>query len=77
MNQLHLVWEAAGRGADRDHPDRPQRRDVRGRIRAPWSQALNGVTGDLLWEYKRKLAANGAGQARTKNLADLSGLVIL
>ena len=32
-------------------------------------QALDSTTGDLLWEYKRKVAANVAGQARPKSLA--------
>ena len=36
-------------------------------------QALDAATGDLLWEYKRKVPANVAGQARTKVARDLSG----
>jgi PQQ-dependent dehydrogenase (methanol/ethanol family) len=32
-------------------------------------QALDGATGDLLWEYKRNVPANVASQARTKSLA--------
>src|SRR5271156_4236622 len=32
-------------------------------------QALDAATGDLLWEYKRKVPAGTAAVARTKNLA--------
>ncbi len=39
-------------------------------------EALNGVTGDVLWTYKRKLPGNQAAQARSKNLAIYQDLVI-
>lgn len=39
-------------------------------------QALDGATGDLLWEYKRKVPANVAGQARTKSLAIYQDIVL-
>src|SRR5579871_4049527 len=38
--------------------------------------ALDGSTGDLLWEYKRKVAANVAAQARTKSLAIFQDIVV-
>ena len=39
-------------------------------------QALDATTGDLLWEYKHKIAANQAAQARTKNLAIYDDFVL-
>jgi len=39
-------------------------------------QALDGATGDLLWEYKRKVPANVASQARTKSLAIYEDVVL-
>ncbi|MBZ5578785.1 MAG: PQQ-binding-like beta-propeller repeat protein [Acidobacteriia bacterium] len=39
-------------------------------------QALDSTTGDLLWEYKRKVAANVAGQARPKSLAIFQDVVV-
>jgi alcohol dehydrogenase (cytochrome c) len=39
-------------------------------------QALNATTGDLLWEYRRKVAPNVASQARTKNLAIYQDLIL-
>jgi alcohol dehydrogenase (cytochrome c) len=38
--------------------------------------ALDGATGDVLWEYKHKIAANQAAQARTKNLAIYQDLIL-
>jgi alcohol dehydrogenase (cytochrome c) len=38
-------------------------------------QALDARNGDLLWEYKRKVPANVAGQGRTKNLAIYQDLI--
>ncbi len=38
--------------------------------------ALDGATGDLLWEYKWKGPANQAGSARTKNLAIYEDLIL-
>ncbi len=39
-------------------------------------QAYNGATGDLLWEYKRKVAANIANSARTKSLAIYENVIL-
>ncbi len=39
-------------------------------------QALDGTNGDLLWEYKRKVKANEASTARTKNLAIYDDVVL-
>jgi alcohol dehydrogenase (cytochrome c) len=38
--------------------------------------ALDATTGDLLWEYKRKVPANVASSARTKNLAIYEDLIL-
>jgi len=38
--------------------------------------ALDAATGDQLWEYKRKVAANVAAAARTKNLAIYEDLIL-
>jgi hypothetical protein len=40
-------------------------------------QALDATTGDLLWEYKRKVPANVAASARTKNLAIYDDIVAI
>jgi len=39
-------------------------------------QALDGSNGDLLWEYKRKVPANVASSARTKDLAIYQDVVV-
>jgi alcohol dehydrogenase (cytochrome c) len=40
-------------------------------------QALDAITGDLLWEYKRKLANPGqAASARTKTIAIFQGILV-
>ena len=39
-------------------------------------QALDAATGDLLWEYKRKVPGNVASSARTKNLAIYDDIVV-
>jgi PQQ-dependent dehydrogenase (methanol/ethanol family) len=39
-------------------------------------QALNAATGDVLWEYKRKVPANIAGSARTKSLAIYQDVIL-
>jgi PQQ-dependent dehydrogenase (methanol/ethanol family) len=39
-------------------------------------QALDAATGDLLWEYKRKVPAGVANAARTKNLAIYEDVVL-
>jgi alcohol dehydrogenase (cytochrome c) len=38
--------------------------------------ALDGANGDLLWEYKRKVPANAAASARTKDLAIYQDVVV-
>lgn len=39
-------------------------------------EALDGTTGDLLWEYKRKVPAGQASSARTKTLAIYQDVVL-
>jgi len=39
-------------------------------------QALDGANGDLLWEYKRKVPANVASSARTKDLSIFQDVVV-
>src|SRR5215475_12504973 len=39
-------------------------------------QALDGATGDLLWEYKREAPANVAAQGRTKSLAIYQDVIL-
>src|SRR5579872_3237597 len=39
-------------------------------------QALDAATGDLLWEYKRKVPSNVAALARTKNLAIFEDVIL-
>jgi alcohol dehydrogenase (cytochrome c) len=39
-------------------------------------QALDASSGDLLWEYKRKVAGNVASSARTKNLAIFQDVIL-
>ncbi len=39
-------------------------------------QALNATTGDVLWEYKRPVAANVASQARTKTIAIYQDVIL-
>ena len=39
-------------------------------------QALDAATGDLLWEYQRKVPGNAASAARTKNLAIYEDLIL-
>jgi alcohol dehydrogenase (cytochrome c) len=38
-------------------------------------QALDATTGDLIWEYKRKVPANQAGQSRSKSLAIFGDII--
>jgi alcohol dehydrogenase (cytochrome c) len=39
-------------------------------------QALDAATGDLVWEYKREVAAGVASGARTKNLAIYADIIV-
>src|SRR3984885_3437234 len=39
-------------------------------------QALDAATGDLLWEYRRKVPAGVAAVARTKNLAIFQDVIL-
>jgi len=39
-------------------------------------QALDGATGDLIWEYKREMAANAASSGRTKSLAIYEDVIL-
>ncbi|MEO8100217.1 MAG: PQQ-binding-like beta-propeller repeat protein [Acidobacteriota bacterium] len=38
-------------------------------------QALNAATGDVIWEYKRKMPANQAAQGRSKSLAIFGDII--
>lgn len=76
VNQLRLIWE---RGMDAGQTETiPIVHNGVMYVVNPGAvvQALNAANGDLLWEYKRKLAANVAGQARSKNLAIYQDVVL-
>lgn len=76
VSQLRLIWE---RGLDNGQTETiPIVHNGVIYVVAPNAavQALNAATGDLLWEYKRKLPANQAGQARSKNLAIYQDIVL-
>ena len=76
VNQLRLAWE---KGLDAGQTETiPIVHDGVIYVVAPGAgvEAINGATGEIVWEYKRKLAGNGAGQARSKNLAIYQDLVI-
>ncbi len=76
VNQLRLIWE---RGLDNGQTETiPIVHDGVIYVVTPGAgvEALNGTTGDLVWQYKRKIAANQAGQARSKNLAIFQDMVI-
>src|SRR5579863_7217982 len=69
VGQLHLAWER-GMGAGQTETIPIVHNGVMYVVNpGAVVQALNAATGDLLWEYKRPVAAGAAGQARTKNLA--------
>src|SRR5579871_5480403 len=76
IGQLRLAWER-GMGAGQTE-NIPLVHDGVMYVIEPGAvvQALDGATGDLLWEYKRKVAANVAGQARSKNLAIFQDIVV-
>src|SRR5215472_16985977 len=76
VGQLRLAWER-GLGAGQTEAI-PLVHDGVMYLIEPGAvvQALDGSTGDLLWEYKRKVAANVAAQARTKNLAIYDDIVV-
>ena len=76
VNNLRLAWE---RGLDNGQTETiPIVHDGVLYVVTPGAgvEALSGATGDLLWEYKRKLPANQAGQARSKNLAIYQDIVL-
>src|ERR1700744_699762 len=76
VNQLRLMWE---KGLDAGQTETiPIVHNGVIYVVAPGAggQAINGTTGEQLWEYKRKLARNAAGQARSKNLAIYQDLVL-
>jgi alcohol dehydrogenase (cytochrome c) len=76
VNQLHLVWER-GMGAGQTETIPIVHNGVMYVVNpGAVVQALNAATGDLLWEYKRPVAANAAGQARTKNLAVYQDVIL-
>jgi len=76
VGQLKLAWER-GMGPGQTETI-PVIHDGVMYVVAPGAivQALDGATGDLLWEYKRNVPANVAGQARTKNLAIFEDIVV-
>jgi alcohol dehydrogenase (cytochrome c) len=76
VSKLKLAW-SRGFGAGQTEAIPVVRNGVLYTI-APGAavQALDGTTGDLLWEYKRNVAANVAGQARPKALAIYEDIVV-
>ncbi len=74
--QLRLAWER-GLGAGQTETI-PLVHDGVMYVVVPGAivQALDGATGDLLWEYKRNVPANVAGQARTKSLAIYQDVIL-
>ena len=76
VNQLRMVW-TRGLGPGQTEAIPLVHNGVMYLI-APGAvvQALDGVTGDVLWEYKRKVPANVAGQARPKALAIYQDVVL-
>jgi alcohol dehydrogenase (cytochrome c) len=76
VNQLRLLWE---KGLDAGQTETiPIVHNGVIYVVAPGAgvEAIDGATGALLWEYKRKLAGNAAGQARSKNLAIYQDVVL-
>ncbi len=76
VSQLHLAWE---RGLSAGQTETiPVIHDGVMYVISPSAavQALNATNGDLLWEYKRPVAANVAGQARPKSLAIYDDIII-
>lgn len=74
--QLRLAWE---RGLNNGQTETiPMVHDGTLYVINPGAsvQALNATNGDLLWEYNRKVAANVAGQARSKSLAIYQDIVV-
>src|ERR1700734_1364883 len=65
VGQLHLAWERA-MGAGQTETIPMVHNGVMYVVNpGAVVQALNAATGDLLWEYKRPVAANVGAQART------------
>jgi alcohol dehydrogenase (cytochrome c) len=74
--QLHLAWE---RGLPNGQTETiPIVHNGVMYVVSPGAsvEALNATNGDLLWEYKRKVADNVAGQARSKSLAIYQDIVV-
>ena len=76
VSQLRMVW-TRGIGAGQTETIPLVHKGVM-YVVAPGAivQALDAATGDLLWEYKRKVPANVAGQARTKSLAIFQDIIL-
>ncbi len=73
VNQLHLAWE---RGMDAGQTETiPIVHNGVMYVVNPGAvvQALDAATGDLLWEYKRKIAANQAAPGQNQESRHLSG----
>ncbi len=76
VGQLHLAWER-GMGAGQTETIPIVHNGVMYVVNpGAVVQALDATNGDLLWEYKRKIAANVAGSARTKSLAIYKDIVL-
>jgi alcohol dehydrogenase (cytochrome c) len=76
VGQLHLAWER-GMGAGQTETIPIVHNGVMYVVNpGAVVEALDATTGDLLWEYKRKIAANVAGSARTKSLAIYQDIVL-
>jgi alcohol dehydrogenase (cytochrome c) len=76
VGQLRMVW-TRGIGAGQTETIPLVHKGVM-YVVAPGAivQAFDGATGDLLWEYKRKVPANIAGSARTKSLAIYQDIIL-
>src|SRR5580692_2845155 len=76
VSQLHLAWER-GMGPGQTETI-PVIHDGVMYVINPGAvvQALNATNGDVLWEYKRPVAANVASQARPKALAIYEDIIV-
>jgi PQQ-dependent dehydrogenase (methanol/ethanol family) len=76
VGQLRMIWSRTL--GDGQTETIPIVRDGAIYVVAPGAvvEALNGATGDLLWEYKRKVPSNIASVARTKALAIYQDVIL-
>lgn len=76
VSQLHLAWER-GMAAGQTETIPLVHNGVMYVVNpGAVVQALDATNGDLIWEYKRKVPANVAASARTKNLAIYQDVII-